>query len=154
MIFLSVAITLLPAIFYSFAFGKFGVLWETVIGIPAFIYYFPTYTCILPIYAHCRLDDIYSGDSFKSSAAARNQRLRETWKIVKMIDVGKYLFWNCVVGITLLLLQGILLLKFFLLLLLLTTFTILSLIKEIPAIVYIIRYKCHKRDHPLEPTNE
>ncbi len=76
MIFLSIVVSLLPAIFYSFAFGKFGVLWETVVGIPAYIFYFPTYTCILPIYAHCRLDDIYSGDTFKSSAAARNQRLR------------------------------------------------------------------------------
>ncbi len=66
-----------------------------------------------------------------------------------MIDVAKYLFWNCVIGITLLLLQGILLLKFFMLLALLTSFTILSLIKEIPAMIYIIRYKCHKRDHPL-----
>lgn len=153
-IFTSVAVILIPMFFYSFAFGKYGVLWECIVGMPAYIFYFPTYTCILPIYARCRLDDIYSGEDFTSSVATRNQQLRETWNIVKMIDAGKYLVWNGIVGITLLLLHGILLVKFFILLFLLTMFTILSLIKQIPAIVYIIRYKCHKRDNPLEPSPE
>lgn len=75
-IFLALATTLLPAFFYSFFFGKFGILWETIVGMPAYIFYLPTYICILPIYARCRLDDIYSGDSFKSSAAIRNQKLK------------------------------------------------------------------------------
>ena len=69
-----------------------------------------------------------------------------------MIDVAKYLFWNLAVGVTLLILHSVLLVKFFMLLFLLTLFTILSLIKLIPSTVYIIRYKWHKRKHPLEPT--
>ncbi len=75
-IFAAIGVILLPSFIYSFAFGKFGVLWECIVGIPAYIFYFPTYVCILPIYARCRLDDIYSGDSFKNLKAVRNQNIK------------------------------------------------------------------------------
>ena len=50
----------LPAFTYAFFFGKFGILWEVLIGSPSYIYYFPTYACIMPIYAKCRLDETSS----------------------------------------------------------------------------------------------
>lgn len=71
-----------------------------------------------------------------------------------MIDVSKFLFWNTVVGFGLLLSQEVLLVKFFMLLLFLTFFSIISLIKIIPGIVYMIRYKWNKRTNPLELTQE
>jgi hypothetical protein len=30
------------------------------VGSPAYIYYLPTYCCIMPIYSKCRLDDVAS----------------------------------------------------------------------------------------------
>ena len=71
-----------------------------------------------------------------------------------MIDVGKYLFWNVIIGMVLLALHNILLVKFFMMLFLLTFYIILSLIKIVPAIIYIVRYKCRTKDNPLEPSPE
>jgi len=71
-----------------------------------------------------------------------------------MIDVAKYLIWNIIVGVLLIFAQSILLVKFFVLLFLLFTFTALSLIKWVPGLIYIIQYKMHKKQFPLEPSQQ
>jgi hypothetical protein len=144
LLYICIVVMLLPSISYAIIFGKFAVLWETFVGFPAYLFYVPTEFCIMPIYAKCRLDDVYG----KNSAGSRNQKLRETWKIVKMTDVAKYFFWNIAVGITLLSLHGIALVKFFLLLLLIGSFIILTLIKWIPGFIFLMRYRFKKRKRP------
>lgn len=52
--------TVLPILIYAFSFGKFGILWDFFVGTMAYIFYFPTYAVVLPIYARCHLDDITS----------------------------------------------------------------------------------------------
>lgn len=68
---------------------------------------------------------------------------------MKMIDVAKYLIWNMIAGVILIYLQSILLVKFFVTLILLFLFTVLSVIKWIPGLVYIIQYKMNKKENPL-----
>jgi cellulose synthase/poly-beta-1,6-N-acetylglucosamine synthase-like glycosyltransferase len=60
-IYMSVIMIYLPAVVYTFFFGKFGILWEVVVGSPSYLFYLPTYVCILPIYSKCRLDDVPTG---------------------------------------------------------------------------------------------
>jgi hypothetical protein len=72
---------------------------------------------------------------------------------VKMIDVAKYLIWNMIAGVILIYLQSILLVKFFVTLILLFLFSVLSVTKWIPGLVYIIKYKMNKKEHPFEPSH-
>ena len=118
-----------------------------LVGSPAYIYYLPTYCCIMPIYAKCRLDEVAS-----SGFLTKNQKIKESWKIVKMIDVAKYLIWNMILGAILIYLQSILLVKFFVTLILLFMFSVLSVAKWIPGLVYIIKYKMNEKEHTLEPS--
>jgi cellulose synthase/poly-beta-1,6-N-acetylglucosamine synthase-like glycosyltransferase len=101
----------------------------------------------MPIYAKCRLDEGAS-----SSFLTKNQKIKESWKIVKMIDVAKYLIWNMILGAILIYLQSILLVKFFVTLILLFMFSVLSVAKWIPGLVYIIKYKMNEKEHTLEPS--
>lgn len=56
----AVLVVVLPILIYSFAFRKLGILWEFFVGTAAYIFYFPTYAVVLPIYSRCHLDDISS----------------------------------------------------------------------------------------------
>lgn len=150
LLYICIVVMLLPSISYSIIFGKFAILWETFVGFPAYLFYVPTEFCVMPIYAKCRLDDVYG----QNSAGAKNQKLRESWKIVKMTDVAKYLFWNIAIGITLLLLHGILLVKFFLLLIMIGLFILVTLIKWVPGFIFLLRYRFKKRKYPIEQQPE
>ena len=75
----------------------------------------------------------------------KNQKLKDSWKIVKMIDLAKYLIWNIIVAVLLIFAQSIILVKFFVTLFLLFTFSILSFMKWIPGLIYIIKYKMHNK---------
>lgn len=66
-----------------------------------------------------------------------------------MIDVAKYFIWNMILAVLLIYLQSILLVKFFITLILLFLFTILSVLKWIPGLIYIIQYKRNKKENPL-----
>lgn len=71
-----------------------------------------------------------------------------------MTDVAKYVFWNIAVGITLLILHNIILIKFFLLLFLVGGFILITLIKWIPGLIFLLRYRFKKRKRPTELTPE
>ena len=144
MLYICLVVMILPSISYAIIFGKFAILWETIVGFPAYLFYVPTEFCIMPIYAKCRLDDVYGQDSHGS----RNQQLRDTWKIVKMVDVAKYFFWNIIVGMFLLAMHSVILFKFILLLLMATLFIIMTLIKWIPGVIFLLRYRFIKRKRP------
>jgi cellulose synthase/poly-beta-1,6-N-acetylglucosamine synthase-like glycosyltransferase len=68
----SIMVVLMPILIYAFAFGKFGIIWDFFVGALAYIFYFPTYAVVLPIYARCHLDDVGSA----SGAGGRSGKLR------------------------------------------------------------------------------
>lgn len=91
----------------------------------------------------CRIDDISWGTKgLDASVGGKNAKLKDTWKIVKMIDVAKFTFWNVVVGVTLVLFDSYLVIKFFLTLGLLVLFTLILAIKMVIGLGYLIKYKC------------
>lgn len=67
-------VIIFPIIIYSIFFRKFGILWDILIGSISYIFYFPTYAVVIPIYAKCRLDDISSATV--SNLGARTQKLK------------------------------------------------------------------------------
>jgi hypothetical protein len=146
----SVFVILFPIFIYAFAFGKFGILWDFFVGSLAYIFYFPTYAVVVPIYSRCHLDDITSA----AGLGAGSGKLKETWKIIKLMDVSKYFVWNVVVSVSLIIMHGYVLLKFFLMLFFLGAFVIIELIKIVPVLIYTISYKCSIRSNPLLPSAE
>lgn len=148
----STFVIILPVLVYSIFFRKLGILWDIIVGTASYIFYLPTYVAVLPIYSKCRLDDISSAT--KANLGSRNQRLKETWQIIKIMYISKYFFWNAVVSVVLIILHANILIKFFLLLGVLVMFTIIQLIKLIPGIIYTISYKCNMSSNPLKPTEK
>ncbi len=71
-----------------------------------------------------------------------------------MIYVFKYFFWNAIVAVILVILNGYLLIKFFSLLFFLMLFTIMELAKLIPVLIYTISYKCKMLSNPLKPSDQ
>ena len=147
-IYISLAMVIIPVLTFTIAFRKMGIIWDMFVGWISYVFYFPTYSCLIPIYSKCRLDDLPAG------TGAKNQKVRETWKILKMIDLSKYFFWNVAIGASLLVLHGYVLIKFLLLLLLLVFYSLMNLIKWIPGLIYIIQYKCLVSGNALEVTDE
>lgn len=72
----------------------------------------------------------------------KNAKLKDTWKIVKMIDVAKFFIWNIIVGVMFIVFDGYLLIKFFVTLILLMLFTSIQAVKIIIGVSYLIKYKC------------
>ncbi len=72
----------------------------------------------------------------------KNAKLKDTWKIVKMIDVAKFFIWNIIVGVLFIVFDGYLLIKFFVTLILLILFTTIQAVKIIIGVSYLIKYKC------------
>ncbi len=91
----------------------------------------------------CRTDDISWGTKgLDASVGGKNQKLKETWKIVKMIDVAKFAFWNIIIGAALILFDSFLIIKFFITLGLLVLFTLILAVKMVIGLAYLIKYKC------------
>lgn len=61
------------------------------------------------------------------------------WKTIKMVEAGKQFIWNMIVGVVLLYIHNIVFLKIFVALILLATFALLSLLKWIPSVIFIIQ---------------
>jgi len=59
-----------------------------------------------------------------------------------MIDVAKFLVWNTIVGVTLIIFDSYLIIKFFITLSLLCLFTFIQAVKMLIGIVYLVKYKC------------
>ena len=132
-----------PIVVYLLLFGNFNILLEVIAGAFSFLFYAPTYLNILNIYSLCRIDDISWGTKgLDSGGSDKNKDLKDSWKLIKMVHVAKYVFWNVVVGVFLLSFGSSYVPRFFI------TFGIVILmaasigIKIIVAVIYLIGYKC------------
>lgn len=97
----------IPLMIYWVFFCKLQYLVDIITGVFSFIFYTPTYLIILPTFAICRIDDITWGTKgLDSGVNTNNQNLSQTWKTIKIIQVSKYVFWNIIVGIILLVLSS------------------------------------------------
>ena len=134
-----------PLALYGIFFFRLKYLWEIVSGTFSFLFYSPSYLNLLNIYALCRIDDISWGTKgLDASVGGKNAKLKDTWKIVKMMDVAKFFFWNIIIGSLFIVFDSYLLIKFLVTLILLVLFTLIQAIKIIIGIVYLIKYRCIK----------
>ncbi len=132
-----------PLALYGIFFFRLKYLWEIVSGTFSFLFYSPSYLNLLNIYALCRIDDISWGTKgLDASVGGKNAKLKDTWKIVKMMDVAKFFFWNIIIGSLFIVFDSYLLIKFLVTLILLVLFTLIQAIKIIIGIVYLIKYRC------------
>jgi hypothetical protein len=139
----SMGLYVFPIVLYGLFFLRFKYMWEILSGTFSFLFYAPSYLNLLNIYAMCRIDDISWGTKgLDASVGGKNVKLKETWKIVKMIEVAKFAFWNVTIGVILILFDSFLLIKFFMTLSLLVIFTLILAIKMVIGLGYLIKYKC------------
>ena len=132
-----------PLVLYGIFFLRIKYFWEIVTGTISFLFYSPSYLNLLNIYALCRIDDISWGTKgLDASVGGKNAGLKDTWKIVKMIDVVKFFLWNTIIGSLFIVFDEYLLIKFFVTLFLLILFTLIQVIKIIIGMVYLVKYKC------------
>ena len=62
---------------------------------------------ILNTFALCRIDDISWGTKGLDAAEdTKNLSLKETWRSIKIMYVGKFLFWNIIVAAALLIISS------------------------------------------------
>jgi chitin synthase len=67
----------------------------------SFIFYNPTYFIILSFYALCRIDDISWGTKGLNNQNSKQSKMQDKWKLIKLIHVGKYTFWNITASVLL-----------------------------------------------------
>ena len=139
----SMGLYIFPIVLYGLFFFRIKYIFEILTGTFSFLFYSPSYLALLNIYAMCRIDDISWGTKgLDASVGGKNTKLKETWKIVKMIDVAKFTFWNVSIGVALIVFDGYLIIKFFITLGLLVLFTFILSIKMVIGLCYLIKYKC------------
>ena len=132
-----------PLALYGIFFLRIKYFWEILTGTFSFLFYSPSYLNLLNIYALCRIDDISWGTKgLDSDTGGKNAHLKDTWKIVKMIDVAKFFLWNVILGVLFIVFDSYLIIKFFITLILLMIFTLVQVIKIIVGMIYLIKYKC------------
>lgn len=140
---------IIPILAYLICFCKTSILFELLLGVPSFIFYSPTYLNILNIYALCRIDDISWGTKgLDASTGGKNANLKDTWKIVKFIHVGKYLFWNIIVGVLLLSFGANYTTRFFITLGTMVILGSTMLLKILIGVVYTFKYRCAHKINP------
>lgn len=142
----------LPVMIYCIIFRRFSFAIEMIFGAFAFLFFSPTYLIILNIYALSRINDISWGTKgLDANTGSKNSALEETWNIIRLLQIGKYLFWNIIAGLILLTLGAEYITRF------LVTFVIMLIlgitlgIKVFVGIYYLIVYHMTSRiDDPPE----
>lgn len=155
----------IPIFIFAIFFHRFAFAFEILCGSLSFLFYTPTYLNILNTFALCRIDDISWGTKgLDSSTGGRTKELVDTWKTVKIIYIAKYIFWNVVVGVALLVLSSPILLsaedaaqnyetekvnsyirKFFITFGIMAIIFITMMFKIILGFCYSIKYRCCKK---------
>ena len=101
---LIIGLYVVPIVVYGMCFCRFSFACEVLFSVFAFFFYTPTYLILLNTYALCRIDDISWGtkglDSHK--ATKKDDKIMETWKVIKFLYVAKLVFWDVVVAALLL----------------------------------------------------
>lgn len=138
---------------YGICFCKFSFACEVLFSVFAFFFYTPTYLILLSTYALCRIDDISWGtkglDSHK--ATQKDDKIMETWKVIKFLYVAKLVFWNVVVAAVLLHFGNSFEIRFFITFGIMFILAITLAIKVFLGVFYYCGYFCAKvRDKPLK----
>ena len=162
LILVSMGLYIFPIILYGLFFKRGAYFVEILVGVFSFLFYSPTYLNLLNVYALCRIDDISWGTKgLDAASGGKNAHLKETWKVVKMIDVAKFVMWNSIFGFGSLFVDEYLLIKFFLMLSILCLFILVLGVKMFIGMIYLCKYKCiiqemekKKNDAELYQTNE
>jgi len=147
----STLIYALPIIVYVILFRKASILFEVIMGAFSFLFYGPTYLNILNIYSICRIDDISWGTKGLEGGSDKNAGLKDSWKLIKYVHVGKYVLWNIIASAVLLSLGSDYIPRFFVTITMVIIMAITLSVKIIIAIIYMISYKlssckCCERD--------
>ena len=138
----TLGVYLLPILFYNLLFGRFHILWEVLLGFVSFLFYSPTYLTVLNVYSLCRIDDISWGTKGLDSASPSSNSLGDSWKLIKMVHVAKYVIWNVVLSAVLLTLGAGYKTRFYVSLTLLGFIAVSFSIKALVGIAYMLVYKC------------
>jgi hypothetical protein len=97
---------------------------------------------ILNIYALCRIDDISWGTKgLDSGASSQNSALKDSWKLLKFVHVGKYVFWNIVIGVLILSFGSSYTPRFFITIIMVGLMASSLGIKIFVGCIYMIKYK-------------
>lgn len=118
----------------------FDYLTDIMFGILSFIFYIPTYLNILSIYSLCRLDDISWGTKGLDSDNNTSNKLRYKWKIIKLIHVGKFMFYNILLSAILINVSSDQQTNKIISQIILCLVTSLILLKMLIALVYLVMY--------------
>ena len=90
-----------PLTIYAILFREMRPLAEAIKAAISFIFYNPTYFIILSFYALCRIDDISWGTKGLNQQNSKQSKMQDKWKLIKLIHVGKYTFWNITASVLL-----------------------------------------------------
>lgn len=138
----STVVYILPIITYIVLFKQGHVLWEIILGSVSFLFYGPTYLNILNIYALCRIDDISWGTKgLDAGVSNQNSALKDSWKLLKFVHVGKYVIWNIIVGVIILSFGSSYTPRFFITIIMVALMASSLGIKIFVGCIYMIKYK-------------
>ena len=96
-----IALYIVPITIYAIFYCRCSFLIDVIFGTFSFLFYTPTYMNVLSTFALCRIDDISWGTKGLDAEDNKNQSLKETWKTIKIIYVAKFIFWNTITSIAL-----------------------------------------------------
>lgn len=138
----SVAIYLVPIFVYALLFGNGHILWEVILGYLSFLFYSPTYLEIINIYSLCRIDDISWGTKGLEGSSTFDKNLQDSWKLIKMVHLAKYVIWNIILATVLLTLGAGYEYRFFISLILVAMIAVTLSVKVVIGVAYMLAYKC------------
>jgi len=144
----SIGIYIVPITVYIVLFGRGHILCEIVLGAFSFLFFGPTYLNILNIYSLCRIDDISWGTKGLDSGSTKNANLKDSWKLIKIVHVVKYVVWNVILGVVLLTLGASYTPRFFVTIIMVVLIGVSMSVKVLLACFYMLVYWCkyHHKD--------
>lgn len=119
----------------------------------SFVFYTPTYLIVLSIYSLCRVDDISWGTKGLNAATDKDESLRGAWRLLKYVQVAKFVFWNVIVSCMLMFLNSFETARFvaiFGVLIIITgSVSLKVLIAMFYLVKYLIRNYCGPQNYPV-----
>lgn len=101
-----IALYIIPITIYAIFYCHCSFLIDVIFGTVSFLFYTPTYTNLLSSFALCRIDDISWGTKGLDAGNDRYRSLKESWRVIKIMHVAKFIFWNVIVAIILLVISS------------------------------------------------
>lgn len=141
MIFFRVFLLGFALVLHEGFFGNWSLFFQVANGIFSSMFYLPIYLIIFNTYAICRIDDISWGTKDLNKSESRDKSIESTWKILKYIYVGKYIFWNLVFSTVFYLVGRSDISRAYLSFFLMVIPSLLLLVKCVLAVSYMCYYK-------------